>query len=205
MPPPPPTPPPACMQGAKPVQSPAAATKKAKTSPAPLTRRNSSGSMGAQNTAGAKGRAATQVFSAAYSDRFPLLCSLLGKKNLTFFHLTLTVHPCQVESITKYIALAKNWEPGNKKHEPTGWIMSEKLDGVRCYWNGNALYTRNGHLIGAPANFVQVSFSEKREEKEREEEERKRRTTRGGGGGGGGVQVHIDWRERVVKCQMCIL
>ena len=21
--------------------------------------------------------------------------------------------------------------------DPTGWIMSEKLDGVRCFWNGS--------------------------------------------------------------------
>ena len=36
-----------------------------------------------------------------------------------------------------------------KSHEadvnsPDGWLMSEKLDGVRCYWNGKRMYTRNG-------------------------------------------------------------
>jgi DNA ligase-1 len=28
--------------------------------------------------------------------------------------------------------------------DPTGWLISEKLDGVRCYWNGQTMYTRNG-------------------------------------------------------------
>ena len=87
----------------------------------PLTRRNSSGSMGAPNTTGkeAGGREAVQD-----------------------------------TSIANKIALAKNWEPANKKHDPTGWIMSEKLDGVRCYWNGKSFYTRTGHMIFAPENFV---------------------------------------------------
>lgn len=29
------------------------------------------------------------------------------------------------------------------EQDPTGWLMSEKLDGVRCYWNGSRMYTRN--------------------------------------------------------------
>lgn len=33
------------------------------------------------------------------------------------------------------------------------WI-SEKLDGVRAYWNGRQLITRGGHVIAAPAWFV---------------------------------------------------
>jgi DNA ligase-1 len=28
--------------------------------------------------------------------------------------------------------------------------MSEKLDGVRCYWNGSTMYTRNGKLFYPP-------------------------------------------------------
>ena len=28
--------------------------------------------------------------------------------------------------------------------------MSEKLDGVRCYWSGKAMYTRNGNPFFAP-------------------------------------------------------
>ena len=32
------------------------------------------------------------------------------------------------------VMLAHNYDPD--KHNPKGWLMSEKLDGVRCYWNG---------------------------------------------------------------------
>ena len=38
------------------------------------------------------------------------------------------------------VMLAHNYDPN--KHEPKGWLMSEKLDGVRCYWDGSAMYTR---------------------------------------------------------------
>jgi DNA ligase 1 len=35
-----------------------------------------------------------------------------------------------------------------------GWMMSEKLDGIRGYWNGSALLTRKGKAIHAPDWFV---------------------------------------------------
>lgn len=50
------------------------------------------------------------------------------------------------------VMLAHNYDP--EKHDPTGWLMSEKLDGVRCYWNGTTMYTRNGNVfLGAPDSF----------------------------------------------------
>jgi len=30
------------------------------------------------------------------------------------------------------------------KEEITGWVMSEKLDGIRGYWDGHQLLTRKG-------------------------------------------------------------
>jgi len=33
------------------------------------------------------------------------------------------------------------------------WV-SEKLDGVRAYWDGKQLISRGGHVIAAPAWFV---------------------------------------------------
>ncbi|WP_428025545.1 DNA ligase [Arcobacter sp.] len=36
----------------------------------------------------------------------------------------------------------------------TGWYMSEKLDGIRGYWDGKNLYTKNGNLINTPAYFT---------------------------------------------------
>ena len=46
------------------------------------------------------------------------------------------------------VMLAHNYDPD--KHNPKGWLMSEKLDGVRCYWNGSTMYTRNGNPFFAP-------------------------------------------------------
>lgn len=36
-----------------------------------------------------------------------------------------------------------------------GWIMSEKLDGIRAYWDGKSLLTRHGKIINAPKYFTQ--------------------------------------------------
>lgn len=35
-----------------------------------------------------------------------------------------------------------------------GWVMSEKLDGVRAYWDGKHLISRQGYIFNAPANFT---------------------------------------------------
>ncbi len=40
------------------------------------------------------------------------------------------------------------------KGDITGWWMSEKLDGVRGYWDGQQLWSKNGHLFQPPAAFV---------------------------------------------------
>ena len=37
----------------------------------------------------------------------------------------------------------------------TGWLMSEKLDGVRAYWDGNQLLTRQGNPLHAPDGFTE--------------------------------------------------
>lgn len=39
--------------------------------------------------------------------------------------------------------------------DPQRYLVSEKLDGVRGYWDGNNLYTRNGNVIHAPKQFTQ--------------------------------------------------
>lgn len=36
----------------------------------------------------------------------------------------------------------------------SGWYMSEKLDGIRAYWNGKELLSKNGNKIYAPAWFI---------------------------------------------------
>jgi len=49
------------------------------------------------------------------------------------------------------LMLAHNFDP--TKHNVTGWLMSEKMDGVRCYWNGKNMYSRNGNLFYPPKWF----------------------------------------------------
>jgi DNA ligase-1 len=45
-------------------------------------------------------------------------------------------------------------ETGDDDLDPTGWWYSEKLDGVRAYWNGEVFITRQGHIYEAPAWFT---------------------------------------------------
>ena len=41
-----------------------------------------------------------------------------------------------------------------KNQEINNWLMSEKLDGIRAYWDGKSLYTKNGNKIFAPTSFT---------------------------------------------------
>lgn len=47
--------------------------------------------------------------------------------------------------------LAEKWLPNC---DPTGWWLSEKLDGVRALWDGTQLRTRTGKTIHAPADLL---------------------------------------------------
>lgn len=50
------------------------------------------------------------------------------------------------------VLLAHKWETDQ---DPTGWWMSEKLDGIRAYWDGEAFVSRLGNRFAAPAWFVE--------------------------------------------------
>lgn len=41
-----------------------------------------------------------------------------------------------------------------KDQNITGWVMSEKLDGIRAYWDGKNLISRGGKTINAPKWFT---------------------------------------------------
>ena len=41
-----------------------------------------------------------------------------------------------------------------KGQRPSGWLMSEKLDGVRAIWDGQRFISRNGNVFHAPAWFL---------------------------------------------------
>ncbi len=47
------------------------------------------------------------------------------------------------------LLLAHSWDD----EDPTGWWMSEKLDGVRAYWDGEKFISRLGNVYHAPAWF----------------------------------------------------
>lgn len=56
------------------------------------------------------------------------------------------------EAAARLVMLAQKWE---FKLDPAGWWMSEKLDGVRGYWDGKNFYSRLGNQFPAPEWFKQ--------------------------------------------------
>ena len=55
------------------------------------------------------------------------------------------------EGVAPALLLAHTWE---SDVDLTGWWMSEKLDGVRAYWDGEKLVSRLGNTFWAPAWFL---------------------------------------------------
>jgi len=54
------------------------------------------------------------------------------------------------KAAAKAVMLAKVWEDGD---DPTRWWISEKLDGVRAYWDGRDFYSRQGNPFPVPEWF----------------------------------------------------
>ena len=52
---------------------------------------------------------------------------------------------------TPGLMLAKNWQA---RFDPLGYLVSEKLDGVRAFWDGKVLRFRSGRRIAAPRWFT---------------------------------------------------
>ena len=50
------------------------------------------------------------------------------------------------------LLLAESWDNAT---DLSGWWMSEKLDGVRAYWDGKQFLSRQGNLYHAPAWFIE--------------------------------------------------
>ncbi len=55
------------------------------------------------------------------------------------------------ESQEPHLLLAESWD---FLKDPTGWWLSEKLDGVRAYWTGQEFLSRLGNVFHAPAWFI---------------------------------------------------
>lgn len=52
------------------------------------------------------------------------------------------------------IVLLHSFDEKQIAQNPQNYLWSEKLDGVRAYWDGKALYTRNGNKLNPPAFFL---------------------------------------------------
>ena len=73
-----------------------------------------------------------------------LACSLAAKEREP------TAASLPTEKQTPPLLLANVWNPSI---DPTGWWISEKYDGLRGYWDGRRIWTRQGNLIHAPNYF----------------------------------------------------
>eukprot|EP01124_Arcella_intermedia_P018337 TRINITY_DN2528_c0_g5_i1.p1 TRINITY_DN2528_c0_g5~~TRINITY_DN2528_c0_g5_i1.p1 ORF type:complete len:363 (+),score=82.00 TRINITY_DN2528_c0_g5_i1:113-1090(+) len=51
-------------------------------------------------------------------------------------------------------ALLMHAEDWDGEVDPTGWYMSEKVDGFRAFWDGSNLFSKKGNLLPAPLEFT---------------------------------------------------
>lgn len=65
--------------------------------------------------------------------------------------LILVYLPVSVAGDSPRLALANRY---HDNIDISRYLISEKLDGVRAYWDGKHLYTRNGNKINAPEGFT---------------------------------------------------
>ncbi|KND01754.1 uncharacterized protein SPPG_03547 [Spizellomyces punctatus DAOM BR117] len=68
-------------------------------------------------------------------------------------HPTRILHRAALPRTKPALLLATKW---NEKHDPTGWWISEKYDGVRAYWDSKAqkMVSRLGNVFGVPEWFT---------------------------------------------------
>ncbi len=88
--------------------------------------------------------------------RIAYLAWLLGGPFVTLVSPALATMPSAVvgqpsADVPPAVMLAQSWQAGA---DPTGFLVSEKLDGVRAVWDGQTLRFRSGRVIQAPAWFT---------------------------------------------------
>jgi len=66
-------------------------------------------------------------------------------KFILFFLLNITLFALDLQKANIY---------DKKVHDIKNWYMSEKLDGIRAYWTGKELLSKNGKKINAPIWFI---------------------------------------------------
>lgn len=62
-----------------------------------------------------------------------------------------TSAPAATKATVPPLLLAESWDCVT---DPTGWWLSEKLDGVRAFWDGQQFLSRQGNLFHAPDWFI---------------------------------------------------
>lgn len=78
----------------------------------------------------------------------------MGRSFIIVFALFISTHSIAIENINApEILLAKTY---NTKINLKNYWVSEKLDGVRAYWNGKQLISRQGNVFHAPEWFTNV-------------------------------------------------
>jgi len=89
-------------------------------------------------------------------DAMPTAVKKLAKKGLcpsptTVSTKTKTKKEPKEKDVPK-VLLAHSWD---NSQDVTGWWVSEKLDGVRAYWNGKQFLSRAGNVFHAPEWFTE--------------------------------------------------
>lgn len=74
-----------------------------------------------------------------------------AKKVILVVCFALAMFPSQ---LVAHQPMLPKTDPNNQTF--VGWWMSEKLDGVRGYWDGTQLWSKNGQVLAAPATFTQA-------------------------------------------------
>lgn len=62
---------------------------------------------------------------------------------LSVIPIVTSAHPIPIQLALSY-----------QHQDVSRYLVSEKYDGIRCYWDGKQLWTRHGHLIHAPTSFI---------------------------------------------------
>lgn len=81
------------------------------------------------------------------------LCKHIKANFPSYVPLTHSLYP-QEKYKAPLLPLFAEYNP--QKHNVSGWMWSEKHDGIRCYWDGKVLMTRNGNSVRAPDSFVKM-------------------------------------------------
>lgn len=87
--------------------------------------------------------------------RRQLLVSLFGCASLTIGGLAFAADRRVLETKSMPLVLLETFPSADAfSKSSASFLLSEKLDGVRAYWNGAQLYFRSGRVINAPAWFT---------------------------------------------------